>query len=98
MLLESHLKDNTVVVFDCESVALIDKGGQTVRGHPDKVLPAMVTMIRGIAREIREAVAPDAGPTPAMEVRFAMKIDSNGIVAVSRAETEGQVSVILRFG
>ncbi len=97
MLLESHLKDNSIVVFDCESVAIIDKGGQSVRGHPDKVLPAMATMIRGIAREIRDATRSDDGPAPAMEVRFVMKIDSNGVVSVSRSESDGHLQVILRF-
>ena len=62
MLLESHLKDNSIVVFDCESVAIIDKGGQAVRGHPDKVLPVMATMIRGIAREMRAATRIEDGP------------------------------------
>lgn len=98
MLLESNLKDNTVVVFDCESVGAIDKGGLTVKGHPDKILPAMVTTIRGIAEEISQAAVMETLPSPGLEVRFALRVDSNGIVSVSRNESDGQVQVVLRFG
>jgi hypothetical protein len=99
VLLESHLKDNSIVVFDCESVAAIDKGGLTVRGHPDKVLPSMVDAIKGIAKEIGDAVAIETLPAPStMEVRFGLKVDSNGIVSVARNDQDGQVHVLLRFG
>lgn len=98
MLLESNLNDRSVVVFDAETVAAIDKGGLTVRGHPDKVLDGMVAVIRTLARELRAATTTEPGEAPlGVEVRFGLKVDSNGIVAVARTSGDGQVGVTLRL-
>lgn len=99
MLVESHLKDKAVVIFDCESVSSIDKGGLHTQGHPDRILPAMVTAIKAVAREIGDAVSIETLPAPSsMEVRFALKVDANGIVSLSRSEDDSHMKILLRFG
>ena len=99
MLLESHLDDKSIIVFDCESVGTVDKGGVAVRGHPDKVLSSMIVAIKSIARQVGEALNVDTLPAPTdMEVRFSLKVDSNAIVSIARNEADGQVVVVLKYG
>lgn len=98
MLLESQINEKTLLVFDVEAVATIDKGAVSVRGHPDKVLDSMVAAIRAVAVQMGEAMTVESLPSPTeMELRFALKVDSNAIVSLARNESDGQVQVVLRY-
>ena len=97
MLLESRLDERTILVIDAESVGGIDKGGLTVHSHPDKVMPRTVEIIRAVAGQLVAAVDASGATAAEMEVSFAVRIDSNATVALSRKPDEGQFHVTLRW-
>ena len=80
-------------------MSTIDKGNISVRGHPEKILPSMVDAIKVIAAQIGDAMNIESLPAPTeMEVRFALKVDSNAIVSLARNASDGQIQVVLKFG
>lgn len=84
MLLESYVGDKKVLVFDCESVSSIEKGGLTgVTGHPDKIVPVMVETVRMVADQMR-AVMEGPNPPHAAELEFGLKVDTSAVVSIAR--------------
>lgn len=97
MLLESRIDDRTILVIDAESVGGIDKGSLTVHSHPDKIMTRTVEIIRAVATQVVAAVDVGAASPTEMEVDFAVRVDSNATVALSRKADEGQFHVTLRW-
>ncbi len=98
MLLESRIHDRALLVFDCESVGGIDKGGVSVLGHPDRIVPSTVAAIHALAESFVTALDGLERPPTGVEVRFGVRIDSNAIVQIARAPEQGQFQVTLRYG
>ena len=98
MLLESRINERTTIIIDAETVGGIDKGGGVSSSHPDKALPSAMTLIRAVAETLGDAV-PREGKSPpdTMEVSFAVRVDSNGVVALAREVDAGQFRVTLRW-
>lgn len=95
MLLESQLPNRTTLVFDAESVGGIDKGALTVQGHPDKIVPRAVEVIRALATELAGVAA--IAEAPDIEIAFTVRVDSNAVVSIARSADEGQLRVTMRF-
>lgn len=98
MLIESYVGEKKVLVFDCESASSIEKGGLTgISGHPDRILPAMITTIGLVAEQMRQVMTGSGAPTSA-EVEFGLKVDSGAVVSIARNVGDAHVVVRLRLG
>lgn len=96
MLLESYVSEKKVLVFDTEVVASLDKGGTSVTGHPDKILPSILEAIQVVNESLRPAIA-SAQNALELEVEFGLKVDSNAVVSIARQSHDAQVVVRLRL-
>ncbi len=98
MLLESRINDRCTLLIDAETVGGIDKGSQSSHSHPDKMVPLVVEMIRGVAENLGAAVNVDAPHAPnEMDVTFTVRMDSNAVVSIARSPEAGQFQVTLRW-
>lgn len=97
MLIESYVGEKKVLVFDCESVSSIEKGGLTgVSGHPDRILPSMITTIGLVAEQMRQVMAGNGAPTSA-EIEFGLKVDTSAVVSIARHVGDAHFVVRLRL-
>jgi hypothetical protein len=96
MLLESRIDDRTTIVIDAEAAGGIDKGALSVSGHPDRVVSNGISAIRALAKAFTEGFAGDGLP-PEMDLTFALRVDSNAVVSLSRRPDEGQFRVTMRW-
>lgn len=99
MLLESQLNDRTILIFDAESVGGIDKGAVSNQGHPDKIVPRTIEIVRALATQLATAAEGVPGPNQPtdMEVTFGVRVDSNAIVSIARNPSEGNIRVTLKW-
>lgn len=98
MLLESRLNERCTLVLDCESVGGIDKGALSVVADPDKVIPNAIHTVRGVAELFGEALVGESPHSPvAMRLEFTLKVDSNAVVQVARANEMGHFKVTLEW-
>lgn len=95
MLLESQLNDRTMLVIDAESVGGLDKGASSLSGHPDKIVPRAIEIIQAVASQLGAAQVDNGASS--MEIRFAVRVDSNSCVSIARSATEGQFQVLMRW-
>ena len=102
MLLESRLSDDTALFIDCETVGGFDKASSSDEFfHPDEALQHVCRIAGQVATELAAAARSAAGTTPspaALELEFALKVDSQATVSIARNPDGGQVKGRVRWG
>lgn len=97
MLLESRV-EGALVYIDAETAGGIDKGTLEVEFEPERILDNVASAIAVVARKLAEGAAQTSTVFPApqeVEVTFAVRIDSQSVVSVSRTAEHGQFKVRL---
>lgn len=97
MLLESRV-DGALVYIDAETSGGIDKGTLEVEFDPERILDNVATAVAVVARKLAEGAAQTSTVFPApqeVEVTFAVRVDSQSVVSVSRDAGQGQFRVRL---
>lgn len=99
MLIESRL-EGTVLYIDAEASGGLDKGMLEGDFQPERVVENIIGVIGTISRKMSEAAAQASVAMLApsrVELRFAVRVDSNSVVSVSRDATEGQFHVMVEW-
>lgn len=97
-LIESRINDHATLVIDSEAVGGIDKGTLSVHSHPDKIAASAIHAIRTLAEELGTSMIVDTKNAPvAMEIQFAVRIDSGAVVQIGRTPEAGQFRVTLKW-
>jgi hypothetical protein len=99
MLIESRVEAGTLYI-DAEAAGGIDKSVLAGEFDPDRVLENVVGVVGLIAGKLSEAAGQASVSMLApsrIEIRFAVRVDANSVVSVSRDASGGQFQVMVEW-
>lgn len=96
MLIQTQIDKETMVYIDCEALQSISKDDDESGYRPDEIVENVVALGAAVARKLTEAASmgTTARPTPAaLSISFAVRVDTNAVVAISQTPQKGQFSI-----